>query len=198
MIIVKLLTMALIGALIGYMTNVIAIKLLFRPLEPYKILNFSIQGLIPKRREEIIESVANTVETELIDIDVVFDQILETMDKKAVLELLEAKISKAIVDNLPPLMAAFSGSVTSYIHEFLEKEGDKLLTEITEELVHRATDKISIKDLVKERLITYDLIKIENIILDLARTELKQIENLGAVLGFIVGILQGLLVIFVF
>lgn len=46
----KLAVLAIIGAFIGWMTNVFAIKLLFRPLQPVNILGIKLQGLIPKRK----------------------------------------------------------------------------------------------------------------------------------------------------
>ena len=50
--ILKIALLASIGGVIGYITNVLAIKLIFRPIEPIKIpiLNFEIIGLIPKEK----------------------------------------------------------------------------------------------------------------------------------------------------
>lgn len=65
----KAILLILIGSLIGWITNYIAIKMLFRP---YKEINFGIfklQGLIPKRQHEIGKTIANTIQTELISIE---------------------------------------------------------------------------------------------------------------------------------
>src|SRR3972149_7654668 len=55
-----------IGAIIGWLTNFVAIKLLFRPHVPFSILGFQVQGVIPKRRKEIARSMAKTIEKELL------------------------------------------------------------------------------------------------------------------------------------
>lgn len=54
---IRILILAVIGGFIGYVTNVVAIRLIFRPIEPIKIpiLNIEIVGLIPKRRAEDIK-----------------------------------------------------------------------------------------------------------------------------------------------
>ncbi len=197
MIILKLLIMSAIGALIGWTTNVIAIKLLFRPLKPIKILFFEIQGLIPKRHSEIVHSVAQVVEKELLNMEQIFDSFIEKMDKEAILETLELHICNAVVKNLPSLMRSFSGTITKYIHEVIENEGDRLLSEVTEGLLHKAVNEVSIADLVEQRLLTYDIEKIEDIILQLSKKELVQIERLGGILGFVVGFVQGILVLYV-
>ncbi len=197
MIILKLLLMSVIGALIGWMTNIIAIKLLFRPIEPIKILFFEIQGLIPKRHAEIVHSVAQVVEKELLNMEQIFDTFIEKMDKETILETLELHICNAVVKNLPGLMRSFSGTITKYIHEVIENEGDRLLSEVTEGLLHKAVYEVSIAELVENRLLTYDLEKIEDIILQLSKRELVQIERLGGILGFIVGFVQGVLVLYI-
>lgn len=54
--IIRILILAIIGGLIGYITNVIAIKLIFRPINPIKIpiLNIEIIGMIPRERQKLL------------------------------------------------------------------------------------------------------------------------------------------------
>lgn len=56
----------LIGAFIGWITNVLAIRLLFRPHRPFQFLFWTFQGLIPKRRAEIAANVARVVDKDLL------------------------------------------------------------------------------------------------------------------------------------
>ncbi|MEG0107985.1 MAG: DUF445 family protein, partial [Lachnospiraceae bacterium] len=49
----------LIGAVIGYCTNYIAVKMLFRPLYPVKIGRFTLPftpGMIPKGKERLAKA----------------------------------------------------------------------------------------------------------------------------------------------
>lgn len=196
---ITLLTMAFIGMLIGWMTNVIAIKLMFRPIKPIRVpvVHYVIQGLIPKRHAEIAKSVADTVEHELLDLEILLDRMIESMDKKATLMYLEDKLTKVVLDNLPGIMQAFSGKIINYIHEMIEKHGDQLLIDITEALIHKATQEVKISAIVEEKILAFELEKLEDIIIALAKRELKQIEVLGGVLGGVIGLVQGLLVLYV-
>jgi uncharacterized membrane protein YheB (UPF0754 family) len=54
------------GAIIGWVTNYVAIKLLFRPHIPFSILGYQVQGVIPKRRKEIARSMARAIEKDLL------------------------------------------------------------------------------------------------------------------------------------
>ncbi|MEW5813939.1 MAG: DUF445 family protein [Spirochaetota bacterium] len=67
-----------LGAIIGYVTNAIAIKMLFRPLTEKRILGIRIPltpGIIPKRRYELAESIARMVSRELLTAETLQKQI---------------------------------------------------------------------------------------------------------------------------
>lgn len=60
----------LIGAVIGYVTNDIAIRMLFRPFRAHYIGKFQLPftpGLIPKEQKRIASAVAHTVSHDLLD-----------------------------------------------------------------------------------------------------------------------------------
>lgn len=194
-LILKVLLLAVVGAIIGYTTNVIAIKLLFRPLKPLNILGFKIQGVIPKRRDEIAKSIGETVEEELLSVDEIMDQLIEGTDKKDILEMFKTKIISMMEGKLPSFLSAFSGTITKYVEELIDNKGETLLDEITEELVHKATSSISISKMIEDKISMFELEEIETMILKIAKSELKHIEYLGGVLGFLIGITQGLILI---
>ena len=59
----------LIGAGIGYVTNWIAVKMMFRPLHPIKIGKFTLPftpGIIPKNQPKLAESIGNTISNNLL------------------------------------------------------------------------------------------------------------------------------------
>ena len=56
----------LVGALIGYATNWLAVKMLFRPHRPKGFGPLRFQGVVPRRQEALAESIAETVQDELI------------------------------------------------------------------------------------------------------------------------------------
>lgn len=60
----ELISGPLIGGIIGYFTNFIAVKMLFRPLKPIKIGNMTLPftpGIIPKRKDKLAEAIGNAV-----------------------------------------------------------------------------------------------------------------------------------------
>ncbi len=59
----------LVGALVGWFTNWLAILMLFRPREPVRILGWTLQGVIPSRHSQLAERIADTVENNLLTQD---------------------------------------------------------------------------------------------------------------------------------
>lgn len=197
----KLIFLALVGALIGWLTNVIAIKLLFRPINPIGIKGtpFMIQGLIPKRKGEIAKSIGDVISEELVSMEVIVDQIIVDMDKKQIVEIIKEKIIAVANEKMPALIPSmFKGMIIQNIESMIDENGEQIVTELGEKLSHNAIEAIDISKMVEDQINAYDFEKIEQMTLKIASTELKHIEILGGVLGLIIGVIQGILVLFIF
>ena len=64
----------LVGATIGYVTNAIAIKMLFRPLKEIRVLGIRLPftpGILPRQRARLAQSIGGMVERELITAEII-------------------------------------------------------------------------------------------------------------------------------
>lgn len=198
MIVVKVLVLAIIGALIGWLTNLIAIKLMLRPLYPVKIpvLNYSIQGLIPKRREELAKSIGDVIENELLSMNEILDKAIEGNNMSQIKDTLKNKINEIIRDKLPAIVPSmFKNMIYSYVDEFIERDGEDIIRDFSKKAIEKASKDISLSQIVEEKINSFDIRRIEEIIVSIAKQELKHIEILGGILGFFIGIVQGIIVI---
>lgn len=187
--------MTLVGGFIGWTTNVIAVKLLFRPLKPIKLpfTSYSIQGLIPKRQAEIAKSIGETVESELITVEEIIDKMIEEEDKTAIIEAAKKRILELAENNMPSMVPSmFKGMIIKYVEEAIDQNAESIMNELSEKIVHQATEKVHIAEMVEEKIMTLDLIKLEEIILSISKNELKHIEWLGGILGLLIGLVQSL------
>ena len=129
-IITKLMIMGLVGATIGWTTNVIAIKLMFRPINPIRIKPFKmvLQGLIPKRKAEIAKSIGEVIESELISIEEIIDTLIEQSDKEAMIQMIKVRIVALAEEKMPPIVpSAFKGMILKYVEEIIEDNGNGFL-----------------------------------------------------------------------
>ena len=85
-----------IGALIGWLTNYIAIKMLFHPREEKRILGVRLQGVFPRRQQALAKKVGEVVATELVS----GEDISRAMKDKARSKELarRARIGRIVID----------------------------------------------------------------------------------------------------
>lgn len=95
---IEILIPPIIGGAIGYITNGIAIKMLFRPRRAVFIGKFQLPftpGLIPKEKHRVAKSMGEAISTQLLSSDVIIDEI--TSDE--VLQKMEISLNKIVNDN---------------------------------------------------------------------------------------------------
>lgn len=187
----QLLMLPVISAFIGYITNVVAIKLLFWPREPVNLLFFELYGVLPKRRMDIARSAGEMVEEKLLSLDDLFDKI----DTPEVREDLIDRLRVIIKARLGSMMPGFvPDKVTRMIEDVLDRiirqEADDIVRQVIQSGQEYLNKEVKVKQIVEDRINQLDLQQLEEMIREIASTELKFIEVLGGVLGFIIGLVQ--------
>ena len=197
--ILKILILAVIGGVIGYITNVLAIKLIFRPIKPIKIpiLNIEIIGLIPKRRNDIAKNIAEIIAEEFLDVEEIISGMMTQEDKEKIIEYIKEKITNIAQEKMSFIPFPIKSMIEGYIMDAVDVEVRSVINELSEDIVIKAKERINIREIVETKINELDLYELENLILKVAKKELKHIEILGLVLGFLIGIVQGVIVIFI-
>ena len=200
-LIVQFAIMVSVGTLIGWFTNYLAIKLLFRPQKEINILLFKIQGLIPKRRDEITENIAGVVEQELISVADIAEKFKGSeLDEEIVNDIVDkiigVKLQKSILEKNPLLKMIVNDSLMEKLKSYFKKAILENKEEILAEILKVVEEKIDFKEIMVEKMTNFSLDEIENIILKISKKELKHIEIIGGVLGGIIAVLQFFLMLF--
>ena len=89
----------LLGALIGYVTNTLAVKMLFRPHKKWKLgkVPFPLTpGVIPRNREELSQNIAEITANQLLHPDTLKEQV--SSSNLSLASTLEKSIQKRIQD----------------------------------------------------------------------------------------------------
>lgn len=183
--------MALIGGFIGYITNAVAVYLLFRPYR--KIGPF--QGLVPRRKAELAASIGRTIENELIDLGGIINNVVQELDLNVLKKRVGQKISHAMQEELPTLIPA--SLIDNLVMKYIDRRGDELFQGIILDLTENTGNLKIVSRHVEEKIMEFELEKLEKIVYDVSRTELQFIIWLGGILGLIIGIVQGILAVYV-
>ena len=119
----------LIGAGIGYVTNWIAIKMMFRPTKAIKIGKFTLPftpGIIPKNRSRLAEAIGNTISNNLLTENDLKDVLLSDEIKSQIQEKIEEYISS---------LSSKDMTLEDFINLYVEKDSyDKTITSIQSNL----------------------------------------------------------------
>ncbi len=183
----------LIGAGIGYATNWLAIRMLFRPRQP----RWGMQGLIPRRRHELARRIGQVVARDLVRIDEMLEPI-KTVDLEPTFAAFVDDIIAAKSDELRqmPLIGAlfspqmFSGIRDRVVRELVDRQGD-----IIDRLGQLAGEHIDIATLAEAKVAGFEMDGLERLVTEVAHRELRAIEVWGALLGALVGLAQASLLV---
>ena len=197
----QLLVMVLISGAIGWITNWVAIKMLFRPHREINFGLFKIQGLIPKRKAEIGTGIANIIQNELISVkDVISNIDREEFSKrlnKLIDDVLDKNLKKKVKEKFPLLQMFFTDKVAKDIGNAIKSIIMENQEKIFEIFSNYAEENIDFEIIISDKISNFSLDKLEEIITLLAKKELKHIEVIGAVLGMIIGAVQYLITLIV-
>lgn len=128
----------LIGSGIGYVTNYIAVKMLFRPLKPVKIGNFQLPftpGIIPKEKDRLAKGISDIVGERLVTKEAIEQMLLSQEVKVA----LQRKISSFLDSDT---------TLESFLNQHLSNEKvEELKTNITDNTSSHIAETLKEADL---------------------------------------------------
>ena len=193
----QLLVMVFISGAIGWITNWVAIKMLFRPHKEINFGLFKIQGLIPKRKAEIGTGIASIIQNELISVkDVISNIDREEFSKRLnslIDDVLDKNLKKKVKEKFPLLQMFFTDKVAKDVGNTIKDIVMENQEKIFEIFSNYAEENIDFEVIISDKISNFSLDKLEEIITLLAKRELKHIEVIGAILGMIIGAVQYLI-----
>ena len=189
-----ILSIPLISAFIGWFTNWIAIKMLFHPRHPINVLGLTFQGIFPKRQRQFAQKLGKLVSEELLSFKDIEAKITNGDNLQQVMPLVEKHIDNFLRNKLAsemPIISMFIGDKTieqlkSVFMKELESLFPVLMTSYMEKLKH----ELDLEAIVTEKVSNFSSDKLEEILQSIMSKEFRFIEVIGAVLGFLIGILQ--------
>ncbi|MDS1030603.1 DUF445 family protein [Bacillota bacterium LX-D] len=184
----------LIGGIHGYITNKVALLLLFRPYNPIKIplLNITFQGLIPSRQPDLARSIADVIENRLLSAEDLLGKEKLTLILDKLLPKITYNIELQIKKRLPFFVPdAIKIIIIDYIRKIIEEEADRLSANIVDITKDALQNSFKIAEIVEKKLNEFPSSELEVIAHEVAHRELKNIEKLGFIMGILIGIVQG-------
>ena len=173
-----------IGALIGWVTNTIAIWMLFHPYQEKRIWRIKIPftpGLIPTRIERLAQEVSGAIRDHFLS----GADVKDILKEMALGEVLTAEIKKRMHRSI-----VLSPLTNLLDHAYIQGIVNKALERIIEWLEDEAVGG-KIEEFIHQRIIReFNPQKTEAVLLKVAKKELRYITYFGGILGGIIGMVQ--------
>lgn len=189
-----ILSIPLISAFIGWFTNWIAIKMLFHPRLPVKVLGFTFQGIFPKRQRQFAHKLGKLVSEEFLSFKDIEAKITDGSNLNEVMPIVETHIDNFIRNKLAsemPIISMFIGDKTiEQLKSVFMKELESIFPELMTSYMGKLRHELDLESIVTEKVSNFSSDKLEAILQAIMSKEFRFIEVIGAVLGFLIGILQ--------
>lgn len=189
-----------IAATIGWFTNYIAVKMLFHPRKPIKIGFITLHGIFPKRQEDIAKSVGRMVANDLISSKDIEKRLATKDNIRAIIDKIEDTLDNYFEVKFPekfPLLSKFiSPKMRTKVKNEMLDEVEHLAPVLIANQVNDLDKVFDVEQIITEKVTNLSTEKLEGLMMSIIEKELTFIEWVGAVLGFIIGLVQVILVLF--
>ncbi len=191
----------LASAAIGWFTNYLAIKMLFHPREPRSILGLRVQGVFPKRQIQFAEQLGDLVSDKLLSFDDIKDTLVSKEHLSGLQPLIEEKMDYLLRNKLKdtmPMIGMFVGDKTiDRLKKTFGKEIIEQLPDLIDRYLEQVEDRLDIRKLVRDKVAEFEVLELEALLKSVLGREFRFIEMLGAVIGFLIGMVQLLFMLYV-
>jgi len=184
----------LLAAFTGWITTWIAIKMLFHPRKPIKILGLTIQGIFPKNQRLIAEKLGQVVSKELLSFDEIEAKVTNPDNLQKLRPDIEGHIDHFLRNKLKvvfPMLSMLMGEKTILqLKEAFLLELESLFPVLMKSYMNKIQHDLDLEKIVTEKVANFSSEKLEDILNQITKKEFKFLEVIGALFGLIIGLAQ--------
>lgn len=188
----SLLSIPLISAVVGWLTNYLAVKMMFYPIEFVGIKPiFGWQGLIPAKRRQMAEIEVELVLGKLLSVE----ELAQRLDPDELTKAIERRLSQVVrkvvndvmAESAPQLWAALPVQGKNLVYQRIENDIPNVVHKMVDDFQHNISEILDIKELVVEQLVNSPEL-INEIFLTAGSKEFPFIVKSGFYFGFLFGL----------
>jgi uncharacterized membrane protein YheB (UPF0754 family) len=182
------------GGFVGFFSDWAALQMMFRPLQPKKIMGMTVQGLFIKRQQEVAADYAALISKQLLTPANMMEELFRGAFSDRIMELIQRNVREMIdaqTGSIRPLVVYAVGS-QKYI-EMKNVVTDKILEKLPETMKHMesyAEDAMDVRNTLVERMQRLTPEEFEGMLRPAFKEDEWSLIAVGAALGFIVGEMQ--------
>lgn len=186
------------GVFVGYATNWIALKAIFRPMKPHKVGPFTLQGVFIKRQDQASETYASIVSEEVITLRNVARNLLEGPNadrtRRMIADAIRRTIDEAVGPTTPLLKLTTGEAEYEAIREEVAERGVDYTIEPMTDPAFNEERASAIQELMASRMKALPPEEFAVMLRSAFEEDEWLLIAVGAALGFVAGWIQLLVV----
>lgn len=189
-------TLPVAGFMVGWITNWIALKIIFSPLEPISCCCglFTLHGIFLKRQKEVSQIFARVVMTEILHVKAIWDAIFTGPLKNNFQAMLRAHTlvftEKLIIEIRPLAVAAMGAEKFARMKEDIAQKVIDRLPGIIDNSYQYTNEALDMENTVASKMMELSPTEFEGVLHPAFQEDEIQLILLGGILGGLVGVLQ--------
>lgn len=188
----------LFGILVGYFTNFLALKLIFRPVNPIKIGKLIIQGMFIRRQNEVAVEYSKIVSSKILTIENIFEYIIRGPGSKKLEKIVQKQIENTIDETAGLLKSLVEISTGSQLFTHIRNIACfRFMQELPMNIRHvfgYAENALDLEHILREKMQGLSPMEFESFL----RPVFKEDETTLIIIGAIIGGFAGLIQFFIF
>ena len=187
-------SMPFVAAAIGFVTKIVAIRMMFQPIEFVGIKPiFGWQGIVPRKAATMASIACDTMTTKLIKPEDIFNKLdpdrIAREIEKPLLEAVEDITREVASHYAPGLWEAAPEAVKNMIIHRIQDEAPNIVKQIMNDIKTNIGSVFDLKDMVVSNLLRNKPL-LNRIFLEAGSGEFRFIRNSGLFFGFAIGCIQ--------
>lgn len=192
-----------IAGIVGYVTNVLALEMTFRPIEfvgpeIFRIKNqpwglFGWQGIIPTKAEKMASVCFDLMTTKLLNIKEIFDRLdpskFSEVMEDALLLMLDSIVNEVAMEYMPKVWSNLPKEVKDEVVVVMNIESEQFMMTFMEEVKAHIDDILDIKQMTVAACVREKKL-VNKIFQECGDKEFEFIRRSGFYFGFLFGLIQ--------
>lgn len=192
MYLLKYILPLLLSCFTGWFVIWLVLKLIFRPLKPFTLAGFKIQGILPANQQLIAASIGKMVSTQLFSFDALQQKVTDPESfnklKPEIEKHIDVFLREKLKETFPMLSMLIGDKTISQLKTAFLTELETLFPALMKSYVANLEKELNIEKEVSEKIAGFSIIKIEEMVYTSAKKQLTKIQLLGAAVGFLTGL----------
>lgn len=187
----------LLSSFIGWFPIWITIQLLFYPKKPKKIAGFTLQGILPGKQRQFAEKLGKLAATELASFREIEQKITNPAQVQKIMPLVEEHIDHFLRKKLAqemPMISMFIGDKTiNQLKAVLMAELETLFPQMIQNYMQHLQQDLDLEKIIADKIAGISPDKLEQLFNSSLLKTARLAGIMGGVFGFLIGLLQVLL-----